>query len=138
MENKKPAFVQRPVFLSRILRFQNLLILIILSFAVLTFLAKQYHYFRFDLYLTLLIQTINLPLFASLMGFITTLGGTKSVLAIVFLLAAYGYFIGKRHAPWVLILSTGGAFILSEVVKIIIARPRPDPLLIHQIGQFTK
>lgn len=122
----------------KIASFRNFLILVILGFAVLTLFAKQYPYFSFDLKLTLFIQKFNPIWFFWLMMFVTFLGNEATVLVLVILMAIYGYFIGKKKAVIMLIFSLLGGLILSQIIKVIIARPRPDPTLIHQVGAFVK
>lgn len=135
---RKEIFVSQPTFLRRAFNFRNFLIIITLGFTILTFLAKQHDYFRTDLYFTLFIQSFNPFWFDALMRFVTILGNVSTVMILVALLALYGYMIGKRHAPVVLIISTVGGLFLSQILKTIVARPRPDPQLINQIGHFVQ
>lgn len=136
MSNPKEIFVTRPTFVSRTFSFRNLLIITIVGFSILTFFAKQYAYFNFDLSITLFIQNYNIVWFDTLMKFVTYMGNFNTVVVLVVLLAIYGYTIGKRHAPIVVILSTFGGLILSILLKMIVGRPRPDPNMINQIGSF--
>lgn len=134
----KEIFVTKPTFLKRAFSFGNFLIIVTLGFAILTILAKQYDYFKFDLNFTLFIQRYDPFWFDTLMRLVSFMGNVKTVVVLVFLLAVYGYRIGKRHAPLMLIVSSLGGLIISYLLKVLVARPRPDPQLIHQIGEFVK
>lgn len=138
MPKPKEFFVSQPTFLRRAFSFRNFLVVVILGFTILTLLAKQRDYFKSDLYFTLFIQSFNPFWFDALMRFVTILGNMSTVVILVALLALYGYMIGKRHAPLMLIASASGGLVVSLFIKILIARPRPDPLLINQIGDFVK
>ncbi len=117
--------------------FRNFLFATTLAFAVLAFFSKQYQYFSIDLVITQFIQRINVFGFDELMRFVTFLGNAEGMTVIVVLLSIYGFVIGKRHAPLLLLVSTVGGVLLSYLFKVIILRPRPDPLLIHQVGNFV-
>lgn len=114
----------------------KVVIAITLGFAVLTAFAKQYNYFNFDLEISLFIQRYNALWFDSLMRFVTFMGNFSTVVILVVLLAVYGFILGKRYAPAVLVVSTLGGFLLSLFLKTLVGRPRPDPNLINQIGNF--
>lgn len=134
----KEIFVTKGTFLRRAFSFESFLIVITLGFTILTFLAKQHDYFKSDLYFTLFIQSFDPFWFDALMRFVSFMGNVNTVVILVTLLSIWGYLIGKRHAPLVLIISTVGGLISSHILKILVARPRPDPQLIHQLGEFVK
>jgi hypothetical protein len=56
-----------PVRRYRAALFQGTLVLVVIAFSVLTFLVKTVPFFGIDLQITRAIQSINFPLFASLM-----------------------------------------------------------------------
>src|SRR3989344_5266892 len=132
----KQAFVKRPTFLKRAFSYTNFLIATILGFAVLTFFVRQYDYFNFDLTITIFIQKYSQNWFDLLMRLITLMGNGPAVGIIVIALSLYGYLIGKRHSPLLLVISTFGGIIISKLLKILVAGPRPDPSLINQISHF--
>lgn len=134
--NQKDIFVQRSTFIKRAFNFRSLLMVTTIAFALLTLLAKQYDYFKLDLILTRLIQQIDQAWFLVFMKFVSLLGDVFPVLIIVTLLAIYGFLIGKRKAPVMLVISTIGGLTISQLFKVLVARPRPDPQLINQIGRF--
>lgn len=138
LNEQKKVFVERPTFLKRALNFKNFLIFITLGFAALTYLAKQHNYFNTDLRITLFIQQFNFVWFDFLMRFLSFVGDGVPLITMVILLVIYGYLIGKRKAPFMLVISTIGGLLLSQLLKIIVSRPRPDPTLINQIGQYIR
>lgn len=125
-------------FLKKYLVFRNLLILIIIVTLVLTFFSKQYAYFSFDLSITKFIQSINIPLFDQTLVFVSWLGNiSESILTLIIgalALLIYGY----KKESLVLTLSTLGAVTISETLKVIVSRPRPDALLINQVEHFFR
>lgn len=116
--------------------FRNALIILSFSFALLTFFAKQYPYFKFDLPITLFIQSIYFSGFDQLMRYITLLGNFGSVAVVVILFSILGYYKKGRLTPLLLLASTFGGLLISLFFKILVGRPRPDPLLVHQIGSY--
>lgn len=117
--------------------FTYLLLGLIIGFSVLAFFAKNYPYFPFDLVITREIQLITLPLFREAMLGMTWLGytlqGTYLLLVGCIALLAWK----KNTDALILFLSTTGAVALSILAKTIVARPRPDPNLIHQLATYT-
>ncbi len=124
--------------LQRVFSFRNFLIIAILGFALLTFFAKKNDYFNFDLSFTLFIQRLNVVWFDTLMRFVTFTGDEVPFAILIGLFSMCGYLIGKRKDLLVLFFSTFGGWIISKILKILVARPRPDPSLIHQIDHFIK
>lgn len=135
---QKEIFVEKTTFFKRAFNFRTFLIATTLTFAILTLLAKQHKYFRFDLQITLFIQQYNPLWFELFMKFVSFIGDAIPVLILVTLLFIYGYLIGKRKAPVMLIFSTIGGLALSQIFKILVARPRPDPQLVNQMGHFIE
>lgn len=94
--------------------------------------------FDFDLNFTLFIQRYNPFWFDLLMRFVSFMGNVSTVIILVLLLVLSGFLIGKRHAPLMLVISTAGGLIISQILKVLVARPRPDSSLINQLGHFAK
>ncbi len=130
--------VSKPTFFERTFIFRTILILVILAFGILTLLAKQYHYFKIDLTFTLFVQQYQPFWFDFLMRYITLLGNPVTVAILVTFLGAAGFLFGRKRAPLMLTISTLGGLFLSEIIKILVGRPRPDPTLIRQIGYFLQ
>lgn len=118
--------------------FRNFLMVITLAFAILTFLAKQYRYFNFDLTITLFIQQFNFIWFDQLMKLLTFTGNIETLTILVFLLVIYLFFKGRKLDSMFLVFSVLGGVSLGYLFKLLIARPRPNPELIHQLGTFLK
>lgn len=126
----KPEIKKRGLF------FEVILLIFLVSFAVLAFFSKQYPYFPFDLYITRNIQLINSQPFNYLMLLMTEIGfvipGTLLVAAGCLTLIRFK----KPVDAGILLLSTSGAVLLSLILKLLVARPRPDPNLIHQFTTY--
>lgn len=126
----------KPVIKKRSRWFEAVIVIILVSFAVLAFLVKSYTFFPLDLQITLAIQRISNPVFAALMQLLTTAGNEVPGS----LLLAGGVLVllnlRKKRDAAVLMVSTIGAVVISLIFKAIVARPRPDPALINQLGTF--
>lgn len=126
----------KPVIKKRSRYFEATVALIVVTFGVLAFLVKTYTFFPIDLQITLAIQRISNPIFASSMQLLTTIGNQVpgSLLLLAGVLGLLN--LNKKRDAVVLVISTFGAVGISLIFKSIIARPRPDPALIHQLGSF--
>ncbi len=122
----------------RLLIFRNYLILAIFAVTILTLFAKQYAFFSFDPYITKQIQQINLPVFESLLLFITWLGNFYQAIFTLIIFAGAFFIHGLKKESLILTLSTLGAVSISETLKLVVLRPRPDPLLVRQIETFYR
>lgn len=125
-------------FTGRFFIFRTYLVAATLGILVLTFFAKQYSFFPFDLYITREIQLINVPIFESLMMALTRLGNYYQ--AIISLVLGFGllWYFKKREFAIGLFISTVGAVSIGEILKFIVGRPRPDAGLIHQVETFMR
>lgn len=101
-------------------------------------LARIYPYFGVDLMITVGIQSVGSPfLLYPPMKVISGFGGSSAGILLATLAFLYFMFILKRRKDALLLLvSTAGVYILSVVIKILVARPRPDPALVMQLGDF--
>ena len=133
---QQKIFVEENTFLQRALSFKFLLSITILTFSILAFLAHHYKYFNFDLTITVFIQQFNAFWFDGLMKLITFIGNPIPVTVLIFLVTICGYLFAGKKTALAIVFSTTGGIILSTILKIIVARPRPDPHLINQIGQY--
>lgn len=64
------------------------------------------------------------------------IGNPQVVPILILLFALLSYLMGGRRTPLIIVISTLGGLFLSIIIKILVGRPRPDPTLIHQIGNF--
>lgn len=125
-------------FLKRFFIFKHFLIAVVVTSAVLTYFAGHYVFFPFDLYITRQIQLIQNPVLEQLLLFITWLGNFYQAVFLLITFAGALFIYGLRKESLILTLSTIGAVTISETLKLIISRPRPDPLLVNQIEIFTR
>lgn len=126
------------IFFKKFFTFKNYFILVIVVIFVLIFFAKQFPFFPFDLYITKQIQLITTPVVEQLLLFVTWLGNFYKALfsLLIFSLALFIY--GFRKESLILTMSTLGAVSISETLKLLVLRPRPDPLLIKQAEFFYR
>lgn len=127
-----------PGFFKRFFTFRNYLVGAIAGIAVLTFFAKQYAFFSFDLHITKTVQQLPDLFFGDTLLFVSWLGnyypGQIALLAGCIIFASLRRF----HLSGGLLLSTVGAVVIAESIKSFVGRPRPDPLLINQLEKFFK
>jgi undecaprenyl-diphosphatase len=69
---------------------------------------------------------IGPPWFERAVADITSLGGYAVLTLLVIGVAAYLLAVGKRGSALLVVGSVGGGAVLSELLKLIFARPRPD------------
>lgn len=105
---------------------------------LLIFLAKFYPYFTFDLNVTLFIQHFKSTYLINLMNFVSLFGYGWFKYVILGLFVGFLYLKKLAKEAGLLAFSTLGADLISNILKVVISRPRPDPRLIFQLGQFTK
>ncbi len=117
---------------------QYFIIIASVIFALLTILVKLNPILSIDLIITRQIQVINLPGFNQLMLFLTMLGNSPEQIILPILAALFLVVIKLKYEAVMLLVSTGGIIVLSETIKRIVARPRPDGNLIIQVGQYLK
>lgn len=143
MDNPIPAvskvdIVSRTKFSKRKYFFQGLLIVIIITFGVLTYFAKSYSHFKFDLPITLAIQQFNPPWFHNLMVFISRRDNEYWGIVTILILTILLILRSRLKDTLILLLSSTGVLVLSLLIKTLVHRPRPDAELINQIGVITK
>jgi len=127
-----------PGFFRRFFIFRNYLIGVVIAASVLTFFAKQYAFFSFDLYITLFIQRINFMPFEQLLLFISWLGNFYQSQISLGLSCLFFLLIKRKDLGIGLFISTVGAVTISEGLKQFVSRPRPDATLINQIETFFR
>lgn len=111
--------------------------LFIASFALLTIFVKQFDFFGIDLKVTQAIQDFNLPLFRSLMIWVSRLGDVWPGLASVIFFSLAVFFTAKKKRLTIMIwLTVASMVLINQTVKFLIARPRPSSVLIQIEGVF--
>lgn len=136
--NQQFETVPKRTFIQRFLTFRNIVIFLIVAFAFLTYLSKSYPYFFFDLIITKNIQLINILWFDTLMRSITFLGNYQPGIISLGLTVSLFLILRKYKEALFILISTIGVGIVSETLKAFVARPRPDPELIVQVGKFIR
>lgn len=122
----------------RLINFRIYLILAGTVSLILAVLSKFYPYFFFDLLITKQIQLITNPFISELLIFVSWLGNFKEAILSLIIVAGALLVYGYRKEGLMLTLSTLGAVTLSESLKFLIARPRPDAMLITQVEKFFR
>lgn len=130
--------VNTPEHHSRFRLFQAFLVIEIIAILVLTAFAKHYAFFPFDLYITREIQLINFYPLELLLLLLSWLGNFYPTVFSLVIGSLVFYFLKRKDLALGLVISAMGAVLISETLKRIVNRPRPDPSLIHQIEKFTK
>jgi undecaprenyl-diphosphatase len=126
-----------PVRRYRAVLFQTILVLVAAAFGLLTFLVKTTPSFAIDLQITRAIQSINFPLFASLMRVVSWPGFGPQVTIItgliIVLLYAFGLHWEVVMALIAALFSTG----INVLVKDLVQRPRPTASMVNVIDTLN-
>src|SRR5258708_11385019 len=96
-----------------------------IAFATLTVLAKLYPYLSVDLKITMALQSIHNSFFAQSMWFLTQLGNYPEALILPIAFSLIFFWKKQKKEGILLILSSYSAVWVSELLKRIVARPRP-------------
>lgn len=126
------------VFMILTLIRRGILTILIVTFLVLAFFAKNYPYFSIDLSITRVIQQINLPGFDSIMRFLTDTGEPIPGTIMVIIICTPLFILKRKKEALLTVFSSVGISLIGWVIKTIVARPRPNSPLIHQLEHFVK
>jgi membrane-associated phospholipid phosphatase len=121
----------------RTVLFQLGLFAAIIAFAVLTLFAKTTPYFPIDLQITHAIQEIESPFFAGLMRLISWPGFLPQSILIILMITFALYIYGLQWESVTSLLSAAFAGTSTELIKVIIQRPRPAPDLVDVFSALT-
>lgn len=132
------ATVGKRTFFQRVFVVKHFLVIVGTAFIVLAILSRNIPYFQFDLAITRAIQSINIYGFNTVMLQLTNIGNTVQAGVAVIIISGLLFALNKKIAAFTTAASSLGLSGIGTIVKIIIARPRPDSLLIHQLGHFVK
>ena len=120
-------------------RWAEIVFVIALSFyAVLAILARHYAYFQWDVEINHAIRSIALPGFGSLMIGLSWLGSDLAPIVLVVGTAVALMAAGFRLEGLVCMIGVSLGSAMNSLLKIIIARPRPDPSLIEVLKQYNQ
>jgi membrane-associated phospholipid phosphatase len=113
------------------------LMLLIIAFALLTYLVKTISYFPLDLRITRAIQTINFPFFSETMLFFSWAGFSIQSIIIPILIVVIIYFLGLHWEAVVTLIGVVFVQLLNLLVKGVIHRARPSADLVHVVNKLT-
>lgn len=134
---EKEVVTKRTLF-QRISIVHYIIVFCIVSFLTLAILTKNFPYFEFDLIITKTLQRINYSLFSDFMMQLTYLGNTEIGILSIAVISGILFVLKNKTAAIFVIISSVGSSLLGLFFKTIVARPRPDSTLIHQIHHFAK
>src|SRR5512143_165094 len=126
-----------PVRRHRAVLFQGVLVLVIVAFAVLTFLVKTRTYFGIDIQIERAIQQTNFPSIALLMNLVSWPGFGPQDVIIAGLIILLIYAFGLR---WEAVMSLIAALFttgINVLVKDLVQRPRPTPNLVNVFAKLS-
>jgi membrane-associated phospholipid phosphatase len=136
-ESAKVETSPPPARRHRTLLFQAGLIVAIILFATLAFLAKTTPYFPIDLQISHAIQTIDSPFFAGLMTIVSWPGFMPQSVIIPLLIAFVLYLYRLRWEALTSLVAAGSSGLINDLVKNIIERPRPPANLVDVFSALT-
>jgi membrane-associated phospholipid phosphatase len=126
----------KPVRRRRAFVFQLGLFLLIIAFAILTFLAKRIAYFPIDLEVTRTLQNITNPFVSGLMSVVSWAGNSPQAFIIPVIVIGLLYGFGFRWEAVASLSTVVVGAVTNLLLKIAIHRPRPASGLIHVNSTF--
>lgn len=123
--------------LEKLTNLKSLLILLIVSFGLVTILVKQFDFFGIDLKITQIVQSFNFPFFKILMIWVSRLGEVWWGFASVIFFSLILFFGSKKKSlAFMIVLTSSTMVALNQAIKFLVARPRPGPTLVAVEGVF--
>lgn len=117
---------------------KRLLLLLLLILTVLIVVVKNRPYSAVDILISQEIQQFSPAWFDLLMGFVSNLAAATGMGGVLLLaVCLFLYLMGKRKQALMLFLSTAGINLVATILKVYVARPRPNPGLVEQIGNYS-
>lgn len=120
----------------RALAFQTYLIVAIVTFTVLAFLANLFPYFKIDLFISQSFQNFNPPLFLEFMVFISYWGFYPQMPIIIIAILVFIFVSGLRWESIVGGINILGAGLIAGILKTLIGRDRPAEDLINVVANL--
>ncbi len=120
-----------PVRRYRAAVFQGTLVITAVAFGILTFLVKTTPSFPIDLQITRAIQSIDFPVFSSLMSAVSWPGFSPQSMIITGLIVLLIYGLGLRWEAVTALVAAVFETGINLVVKDLIQRPRPTSALVN-------
>jgi len=115
-------------------RTAGMLALLAAAFGALAWLVTSGAAQQADLAITRAVQSVRAPWLDALAIGVSALGGTGAVLAFAAIFALRSLLLGWNREALVLFLATFGVP-LSDLLKAVFERPRPDANLVHVVAQ---
>jgi len=112
--------------------------LLLTLFLVLAYFAHQEPYFAADPFFAQQIQQLNFYGFAHMMRMLSWLGETEVAVASVVVAFVLLYSLKRKHDAWLVVMTSSSLAILGKCMKYVVARPRPNPLLVQQFSEYFK
>jgi undecaprenyl-diphosphatase len=139
-EQAQKEVVSPTVHRYRAVLFQGYVLVTLVAFSILAFLANTRAYFSIDLTLTRALQTFHPIWFLDWMRFISWFGYNPQVVPLTLAIVLGLYFLGL-HREARLSLGAGlGTMLLNTLIKIVVGRPRPSVDLVEvlrQVGNYS-
>ncbi len=135
-EAARAAVAPRPARRYRAFVFQTYVLVAIVAFVVLAFLANTTLYFPIDLVITRTLQSYHSGWFNDLMQAVSLLGYSPQAIVIIGLLIVLLYVAGLRWEAVMGIFASAGVETLGLLVKFVVHRPRPAADLVHVVIQL--
>jgi membrane-associated phospholipid phosphatase len=126
-----------PVRRYRALMFRAALLLVVVAFAVLTFLVKATPSFAIDLSITRAIQMINFPTFTWLMNAISWPGFVPQSMIIAGIIIVLIYGFGLHWEAVMALVAALFSTAVNLLVKDLVQRPRPASSLVNVYATLT-
>jgi membrane-associated phospholipid phosphatase len=114
----------------RLRRAELIYLAALVAFAVLAVCAHLYAYFGWDISAERFVQQLPLPALAGAMRFVSFFGNTWHPYALTVVTCLIFLAWHRRTEAAGLLLSAGGGSLINTLTKLIVARPRPSPLLV--------
>ncbi len=106
-------------------------------YAVLAVLAHRYAYFEWDLSIARRIQSISLPGFAMLMNAVSLFGNGWIPWTLVVFTGLALIKIGLKAEGLICMGGAGSGWVVNQLLKLSIGRPRPSYVLVRVAGVFN-
>src|SRR5947209_7128883 len=122
----QPPTEERRRAVRRLTRAQIVYVAALAIFTVFALFAHLYAYFSWDLAAARDVQSVQEPVFAGTMQAVSLFGNGVTPFIMAFLTGLLFIAIGWRSEAAALAFSAGGGELLNRIIKVIIARPRPE------------
>lgn len=114
----------------RLWRAETVYVVVLAAFSVLALLAHFNAYFYWDLKISRGLQTLDVPGLFQFMRGVSVIGNSWHPHVLASLTVIAFFIVGRRSEAAGLALSAGGGAIINNLIKLLIARPRPSNTLV--------